>query len=328
MTALFNWRKTHTRDLAACLQLHPSKIGSELVGHARATKAWQALLEMTHATRSALVEMHDAGRVEIVGFGLATFVKKDFAENEAQNPQPGINARIIASIVEGKPVIATYQEIRDANTRGELEQVILDISWKEGHLTPPQVNQVRVILGQGYLHLHEGYRFSRVLFELADQRDFRHIKDQQDVKILDRFENFRRKNPNTAWNPDRALTYVTIATMDNVHSIAAGLFRHHVTPQFDFARGEQELLELALEGADDGAIAKSLFVTLAAIKRRWSSIFDRVASLDPELSPTVASGTRGAQKRQRILAYIRSHPEELRPFDSRTKAPKRSSIAD
>ena len=103
------------------------------------------------------------------------------------------------------------------------------------------------------------------------------------------------------------------------HSVAAGLFQHHVPPQFAFARGEQELLELALEGADDVSIAKSLFVTLPAIKRRWSNIFERVGSTRPDLCPLDGNGTRGIQKRQRILAYVRSHPEELRPFDSRSQ---------
>ena len=190
-TALFDWRKTCTKDLAECLQLHPAKIGSELVGLSRAMRAWQQLLEMPHATRSALVEMHVAGRVEIVGFGIATFVKKSFAESEVQNPQPDLNARIIASIAEGKPVVATYPEIREANTRGDLEQVILDISWKVGPLTPAQVDQVRILLGQAYFQLHAGYRFSRILYELADERDFWHVKQQRDIRILPAFENLR-----------------------------------------------------------------------------------------------------------------------------------------
>ena len=54
----FSWRKTQPRDLPECLKLHPAKNGAEIVGHARALKAWQQLLQTTHATRSALVEMH------------------------------------------------------------------------------------------------------------------------------------------------------------------------------------------------------------------------------------------------------------------------------
>jgi hypothetical protein len=291
-------------------------------------KAWQQLLEMRHATRSALVEMRENGRTEIVGFGLATFVKKNFAEGMVQNPQPGLNARIIESIAEGSSVVATYQEIRDANTRGDLEQVILETSWKEGPLTPPQVDQVRVLLGQAYLHLYAGYRFSRILVELSDQRDFWHVHGQRSFRMLDRFDDFRRNNPDSKWNPDRALFDVTLETMrSDPHSVAAPLFQHHLTPQFGFTSGEQDLLELAAEGVEDAAITKSLFVTLAAIKRRWSSIFGRVASVSPDLCPMDANGTRGVQKRQRILTYVRSHPEELRPYDVRRKNTKRASTA-
>lgn len=97
------------------------------------------------------------------------------------------------------------------------------------------------------------------------------------------------------------------------HSIGAGLFMHDA-PQFGFTRGEQELLELALDGVDDTAVAKSVFVTVPAIKRRWATIFERVGTIRPELCPVDAEGTRGVQKRQRVLTYVRSHPEELRPF--------------
>lgn len=119
-------------------------------------------------------------------------------------------------------------------------------------------------------------------------------------------------------HPDRSLLEVAPETMrGDPHSIAAGLFQHHNSPQFGFRRGEQELMELALDGADDAGIAMSLFVTLPAIKRRWSNIFARVASIRPDLCPLDGEGTRGIQRRQRILAWVRSHPEELRPFNQR-----------
>jgi hypothetical protein len=126
MDTLFSWRKAAIGDLAAGLNLHPAKNGSEIVGHAAAVKAWQTLFRMGHASRSAVVEMQSKARVEIVGFGFATFVKKSFFESELATPQPGLNARIIESVVAGEPVVATYEEVQDANTRGDLQQVILD----------------------------------------------------------------------------------------------------------------------------------------------------------------------------------------------------------
>jgi hypothetical protein len=58
-----------------------------------------------------------------------------------------------------------------------------------------------------------------------------------------------------------------------------------------------------------------LFVTVPAIKRRWASLVARVAAMRPDLCPPDADGTSGIQKRQRVLAYVRNHPQELRPFN-------------
>jgi DNA-binding CsgD family transcriptional regulator len=317
MDAFFSWRKTQASDLGKCLRLHPAKNGSEIVGHSRALRAWQQLFETSHATRSGLVEMNDKGRVEIVGFGLASFVKKNFAEDEVRNPRPGLNSRIIESIVNGNSVIATLAEIRHANTHGDLQQVILETSWKNGSLTAVQVDEVRVLLGRAYQELFAGYRLSRILTEMVDELDLWHVRGLSSFRVVDRFEDFRRRNPETKWNSDRALLEVTLDTMRaDPHSIAAGLFQHHVPPQFGFTEGEQALLELALEGADDVSIAKSLSLSVPAIKRRWTNIFERVGSIRPDLCPLDGNGTRGIQKRQRILTYARSHPEELRPFES------------
>jgi hypothetical protein len=100
---------------------------------------------------------------------------------------------------------------------------------------------------------------------------------------------------------------VNVETMrDDPHSIAAELFHHRHQPEFAFTRGEQELLEVALAGVDGASASKSLFVTVPAIKRRWANIFARVAAIRPDLCPPDADGTRGIQKRQRVLAYEKS----------------------
>jgi len=53
-------------------------------------------------------------------------------------------------------------------------------------------------------------------------------------------------------------------------------------------------------------------ITSYTIKLRWSSIFERVASINSSSAPLRTNARR--QKRQRILPYVRSHPQELRPF--------------
>lgn len=315
MDAFFSWRKTRASDLPACLALHPAKNGAELVGRRQALKAWQQMLEMSHASRSAVVELHSKGKTEIVGFGFSIFVKNSFAEAEVQNPRPGLNSRIIESVLNGNSAIATYEEVRDANTRGDMQQVNLDTSWKGGFLHPTQVNEVRVLLARAYLELYAGYRLSSVFLEIVDELDLEQTRGHRFFKIADRFEAYRAANPDTTWNPERALIVANAETMrDDPFSVGAALFQH-CAPQFAFTRGEQELLELALEGMDDATTAKDLHVSLPAIKHRWTSIFERVSAVRPDLCPLDINGTRGIQKRQRVLTHVRKHPEELRPFD-------------
>jgi hypothetical protein len=328
MRTFFSWRKARASDLDECLALHPEKIGDEAVGRAAAMKAWRALHDLRHAVRSVVVEKHSNGKAEIVGFGLAAFVKKAFADAEVRNPQPGLNGRIIASVASGNSVIATYEEVREANTNSDLEQVILDTSWNIATLDDSQIFQVRVILGRAYQEIHAGYRMSRILYELVDERDFVHLQNNNSFRVIDRFEEFRRANPGTGWNPDRALTAATTESMRaDPHSIAAGLFHHFVEPQFGLTRAQQELLESALDGMDDQAVAQDLSVSVAAIKRRWQAIFERIAPVRPDLCPADGEGKRGIQKRQRVLAHVREHMEEIRPFMVRGRDRREKRLA-
>jgi hypothetical protein len=88
-------------------------------------------------------------------------------------------------------------------------------------------------------------------------------------------------------------------------------------PRCGFTRSEQQLLHSALSGATDEELSKTLRVSVPTIKKAWLSIYGRAAAALPELivdhSPVEPSAHRGKEKRRRLLAYLREHPEELRP---------------
>ena len=79
---------------------------------------------------------------------------------------------------------------------------------------------------------------------------------------------------------------------------------------------EQELLAAALSGQTDAELSADLELTVEATKKRWLSIFERIDQFKREIltQTAVDSDGRGPQKRHRVVAYIRNHPEELRPF--------------
>ena len=93
---------------------------------------------------------------------------------------------------------------------------------------------------------------------------------------------------------------------------------HYREPILRLRPSDQELLLAALDGMTDQELSDRLSLNLGTIKKRWISLFDRVANAKPALLPEVNGADnrhkRGPQKRHRILAYVRGHPEELRPY--------------
>lgn len=108
----------------------------------------------------------------------------------------------------------------------------------------------------------------------------------------------------------------------NPGAIAAPVFLY-VAPRLGFTRAEQRLLRHALAGRTDLELAGLLGVALSTVKSHWRATYDRVDRLAPELLPAAPAATgqrsRGHEKRRRLLAYLRRHPEELRTGLSRSR---------
>jgi DNA-binding CsgD family transcriptional regulator len=106
-------------------------------------------------------------------------------------------------------------------------------------------------------------------------------------------------------------------------SLLSSLFLYQA-PEIGFRPSEQRLLLSALRGGTDEELADGLGISLSAVKKTWRSIYDRVskrmAGLIPSNSSDRDSGIeRGKEKKQRLLTYLREHPEELRPVVRQTQ---------
>jgi hypothetical protein len=103
-------------------------------------------------------------------------------------------------------------------------------------------------------------------------------------------------------------------------SVMSMLF-HYREPVCGFRASERRLLRAALMHETDPEIASFLGISTSAVKKGWAAVFGRVAEHLPEIvqdsdGDRPADGgprRRGPQKRHRLMAYVREHPEELRP---------------
>ena len=299
----FTWRKTTEQDLAACLEVQLAHLGDQLTGPEIARNVWREILSHPAMVTAVFECEPPIESRRIVGFGAAVFVRAEFAEAELVNPRPYINARVIESVHAGQPVLLTAGEIARANAGSGLDMANLCGSLLESILSPEERGQVQTLLSVSLATLLAGYRLNRI-FGQATDFEMRAMLDSNLVREVASYPELELAN------------YVATEQVASAQpfSIQVTIFQNR-EPLLRLSAADQELLSAALEGKTDAELVVSLHLTMPAVKARWRSIFARFARLKPEVAPEFqGEGSRGPQKRHRVLAYLREHPEELRPF--------------
>jgi DNA-binding CsgD family transcriptional regulator len=234
------------------------------------------------------------------------FVTREFATREIEDPMPGLNSRIIASIANGASVVRPEADLYNACADQPLDVVTLFGNWIDG-LSAEQVRQIQTAFPMSFIEAHLGYRLNRLFQENAGDAQHNYIESSGVWRITKRYTDC-----------ERALAVMTRSDAFSVSgSIAASLFQYQ-EPILGLRDGEKHLLVEALTRRSDDELAKGMNLSPATVKKRWQALFERVTDKHPTLLPSDGDEssklTRGPQKRHHILAYVRSHPQELRPY--------------
>jgi hypothetical protein len=300
-------RPLRPEELETCLAVNPAARGDGTIGKSRAIAAWRALIGC-RACLSCVIEARPpiAGQ-QIVGFGALAFVTPQFADSEVADPRPGLNARVIASIDAHRPVVLTDAAVRCANTAGGLHIAALYTTWRRGILNAEQTAEISTHIAQAGLDALSGYRLARVITELTDDMDLQYAESWRVFRIM----RFAAGSASAGLGVSEAPLAMQVPG-----SVAAILFTHR-EPELHLRDSAQQLLLAALQGMTDPDLARALKLKIPTVKKRWSAVFDHVAAAKPEILAGSAADddrkTRGRQKRHHLLAYLRVHPEELRP---------------
>ena len=298
-------RQMRDGELDEALSVHPRIIGDELIGRRRAVAAWRSLLSNPAFAHVVLEFDRPVRGCRVAAFGASVFVSSAFVDDELRDPRPGLNARLIATIDAHCSAVVSLAELRRANTFDGLNFVCLAATWRRDALSPEQVAEVEAQMAVASLETFGGYRLRVVVTELRDGVDMAQAEAWRVFKII-RFQP--------------ALGGLAVCDRSQAlsvpGSVGAVLF-HHREPVLGLSLTDQQLLAAAMRGSTDNALADALGVKLATVKKRWASVFDHVAKHEcgvvPRSDGAVDRGTRGPQKRHLLLAYLRDHPEELRP---------------
>ena len=276
---------------------------------------WRTLVN-SGAASFAVIEDEDAPLGErIVWFSFKVFVTDEYLSYMRTRMPPCLSLQLLADWQRGRTALLDTAAVCRANSRMGLNMVTLNYGTPRKWLTGEKRDWVASKSVEWSWYSAGGYGLKSISLELYGEFEWAWAEGF----------GLRVQNRYTAQEmpfPDRPRLY----GIDREEGRACGgtqtagtqtsvLFRSQ-RPCFGFKPLEQELLLWAMMDLTDEELAERLTLATVTIKKRWQSIYERVALMEPALLGDISEAKRGAEKKRRLLGYLRHHMEELRPYEA------------
>ena len=306
------WRRPKWEDIEPGLSIPGINWREGIEGVRQDIQYWRVLFRDPFFMAAVLESNLAIQGHHLIGFGAAVLVSPGFADAEVARPRPDIASRIIASVRSGSPVLATRNDVARANACHGIDVMILCSAWRDDILSPAETHDVEALIPSSFADAAAGLRIRRIVSETANQSAAEFHRRSVEYTVIAEFPELGRST--------HLMTHASATAMPG--SLGNVIFRF-TDPVLRLRDSDRNLLLAALNGATDEELAAELGVTLAAVKARWRSTFALIAESIPNLAGTLPGEreVRGAQKRHRVLAYVRTHKEELRPYAWKAKTP-------
>jgi hypothetical protein len=312
-------RPIRRREIPECVELiarHPvigPRYGPAI---SDMTEVWSRLFGQLAFTSVIFEEEHGTG-LRKVATGTRVFVSDRFLAEIKTPPYFWVGPELVRRILAGQSPVLSDRQVREANSGGGLNMFVWD-----GGPTGTEIERLDVIqtVFVEFFNLHRGFQ----LKEIITQSNSPHLLEAQlnsggflaDEK--GRYSKAAARKPlSEILSAPHHVGLTRELAQRDFGSWVSSLFVYDA-PQFDFRTSEKRLLLAALDGGTDEQLAKSLGVSLSGVKKAWQRIYERVAECNPDLIPEKSDNRRkiperGKTKKQKLLAYLREHMQELRP---------------
>jgi DNA-binding CsgD family transcriptional regulator len=307
-------RPVGAHDIDACLALLRHRAAYPASSMPLIARAWRVLMDEGALIASVVEGALNGGPRRVLSFGASVVVRPEWATAAIQAREPRLALRTIRAELHGQTPILRPHEI----DRAPALTVLVLHYGEDRSLSSPAAAAVRYRTFGAFLDAHRGLPIDCVIQEFWDELDPEFILNGWGRVLNDYGDYWQGVAPGARSAQRPYLIGLTRRDVeDNPGNIAGPLFVY-VPPRLGLSQGEQRLLQRALAGRTDIELAHELGVALSTVKSRWRSIYDRVGRELPELTSAPAGAARprlarGREKRRRLLAYLRDHPEELRP---------------
>jgi hypothetical protein len=307
-TPHFTWTALTPGTLDRCIPLWSGGANHEPSKLAQTVARVRRLLFEDRARGRIIIDERGQPRA----FGVSVFVTELAAERLAKASQPLIGEQLLGDRRWNSLILDTAGIAR-GNARGGLQMVVVNQGYDDRQLTDEGWAILLGALIQAFIDVHQGFRLARVIIEAFGERGASFVASTWPNVVQCRVQTGHGRALRAArW----AFTRVEAERQGGA---LLPMFNYR-PPILALTSAEKDVLRVALTGATDPIIAKTLEIPLASVKGRWSRIFRRVAET-PLMSIVDAekrSGHRGPQFRHILVDYVRQNPSELTPFDRST----------
>ena len=311
------YRPMRPKDVRECTEIvaaHPVVAPRYGAAISSLGRVWVGLLGQ-EAFRPCVFEEVRNSCARIIGIGVSAFVSEDFLRALKTPPFFWVGPELTKWLSSGQLPLLSDREMRQRNPGGGLTVATWEGAIRAELLHCPEV---LTAFCSAFIENHQGFLLNEILgqgmtrdtLELSLRGGF--LLLQEDGRYADSVE----KPLDEVFEKPHHIGLTRELAMSRVGSWVGSLFVYQA-PQCGFRPSEQRLLLTALRGGTDEELANDLGISLSAVKKMWLSIYERVSAHLPSLLPNRASTQesveRGREKKQRLLNYLREHPEELRP---------------
>jgi len=309
------------RESVEIIAKHPvisSRYGS---GIADLPAAWLRMLS-SEAGHGWVFHAEGGQRAPICMVGVSVIVNDDFVRELKTPPHFWSGPELTKRILRGDFPALSEKQLREANSRGGLNLIVWEGCAHREFESDPELYRCAM---DAFVQVHRGFLWKEVINAPAESADRLRWTLKTGGLLwdaaADRYADSLNGNAEEIVSKPHVVGVRRKELLERPWFAEASwvgrLFDYH-PPLLGFNRSEQRVLASALTGATDEHLSRTLETSIPAIKKTWASIYRRVADHMPELVPDAfqsdAGGApRGREKRRELLAYLREHPEELRP---------------
>ncbi len=319
---MIHYRLARPDDIATCVQFiaeHPvlgPRYGAAID---QLGKVWRRFLG-SDALFSIVSEETGPGSARTICSHTASFVSDDFATGLVTPPFKWIGPELVNRSVRGLDAVLTDSQVRHANSTHGLNLLVWPTAQRPGFQNLQELFRGSQAV---FFDAYRGFNIKRLQTQATHPIEMEMAVNSGGWCL----QNTPSEGFSSVQEPPKSvflqphMLEVTKETADSQPGSWVHLFFTHRKPVVGFTRSEQRLLSAALQGGTDGELSDLLGVSLSAVKKMWASIYLRVQSCKAfdvgiELDESI-DGDRGKEKKQKLLVFLREHPEELRPYSLR-----------